>query len=91
MKAIIVPGITDMNKGDQALVWESYRIVKDTELYSDIYILNSGDTEAEKKNLSSQTEKRGYPLLENILKHPRRGQHKDNEHIQESKLELAKQ
>ncbi|MBV6879074.1 polysaccharide pyruvyl transferase family protein [Epilithonimonas ginsengisoli] len=91
MKAIIVPGITDMNKGDQALVWESYRLVKDTGLYQDIYILNSGDTDEEKKNLSEQTHKRGFPILENILKHPRRGQHKKDEHIKESKLELAKQ
>ena len=91
MKAIIVPGITDMNKGDQALVWESYRLVKDTGLYKDIYILNSGDTDEEKKNLSYQTKQRGFPILENILKHPRRGQHKKDEHIQESKLELAKQ
>lgn len=91
MKAIIVPGITDMNKGDQALVWESYRLVKDTGLYNDIFILNSGDTDEEKKNLSEQTQKRGFPILENILKHPRRGQHKKDEHIQESKLELAKQ
>ena len=91
MKAIIVPGITDMNKGDQALVWESYRLVKDTGLYKNIYILNSGDTDEEKKNLSEQTQKRGFPILENILKHPRRGQHKKDEHIKESKLELAKQ
>ncbi len=91
MKAIIVPGITDMNKGDQALVWESYRLVKDTGLYKEVYILNSGDTDEEKKNLSYQTEQRGFPILENILKHPRRGQHKTDEHIQESKLELVKQ
>ncbi len=91
MKAIIVPGITDMNKGDQALVWESYRLVKDTGLYKDIYILNSGDTEEEKRNLSQQTQQRGFPILENILKHPRRGKHNNQEHIKESKWELAKQ
>ncbi|SEA45531.1 polysaccharide pyruvyl transferase family protein [Bizionia paragorgiae] len=91
MKAIIVPGVTDLNKGDQALVWESHRLVKDTKLFKDIYILNSGDTEEEKRLLCQQSIDHGYQMIENILEHPRRGQHKTDEHIQESKFELAKQ
>lgn len=91
MKAIIVPGVTDLNKGDQALVWESHRLIKDTNLFDEIYILNSGDTEEEKILLCQQSIDHGYQMIENILEHPRRGQHKKEEHIQESKLELAKQ
>lgn len=91
MKAIIVPGVTDLNKGDQALVWESHRLVKDTGLFSEIFILNSGDTEEEKSLLCSQSIDHGYQMIENILQHPRRGKHKNEEHIQESKFELAKQ
>ena len=91
MKAIIVPGVTDLNKGDQALVWESHRLVKDTGLYNEIYILNSGDTEEEKKLLCQQSIDYGYQMVENILQHPRRGKHKNEEHIQETKFELAKQ
>src|SRR5690554_266489 len=91
MKAIIVPGVTDLNKGDQALVWESHRLVKDTGLFSEIFILNSGDTEEEKYLLCSQSIDHGYQMIENILQHPRRGHHKNTEHIQESKIELAKQ
>ncbi|MGJ1205954.1 polysaccharide pyruvyl transferase family protein [Sphingobacterium lactis] len=91
MKAIIVPGVTDLNKGDQALVWESHRLVNDTGLYSEIFILNSGDTEEERKLLCQQSADHGYQMIENILQHPRRGKHNVNEHIQESKLELLKQ
>lgn len=91
MKAIIVPGVTDLNKGDQALVWESHRLVKDTGLYNEIYILDSGDTEEEKELLCKQSMDHGFQMIENILQHPRRGSHKNNEHIKESKLELAKQ
>lgn len=91
MKAIIVPGVTDLNKGDQALVWESHRLVKDTELFNKIYILNSGDTEEEKKLLCGQSLENGYQMIENILQHPRRGKHNNQEHIQESKFELVKQ
>lgn len=91
MKAIVVPGVTDLNKGDQALVWESHRLIKDTDLFKEVYILNSGDTEEERALLCSQSQEHGYKMIENILKHPRRGSHKNQEHIKESKLELLKQ
>lgn len=91
MNAIIVPGVTDLNKGDQALVWESWRLAKDTGLYDEVYILDAGDTAEERDLLCKQSEDNGFKLLENILKHPRRGQHKSGEHIKESKLELLKQ
>lgn len=91
MKAIIVPGVTDLNKGDQALVWESHRLIKDTHLFTEISILNSGDTEEERVLLCQQSLDHGYMMIQNILKHPRRGHHKKNEHIHESKLELVKQ
>lgn len=91
MKAIIVPGVTDLNKGDQALVWESHRLVKDTELYEEVYILNSGDTIEENNLLCNQSENQGFKMIENILKHPRRGRHNNKEHIKESKFERLKQ
>jgi len=91
MNAIIVPGVTDLNKGDQALVWESWRLAKDTGLYDEVYILDAGDNEEERELLCKQSEEHGFKLLENILKHPRRGQHKSGEHIKESKIELLKQ
>lgn len=90
MKAIIVPGITDLNKGDQALVWESYRLIKDLNLFSDISILEAGDTQEEKDLLCSQTREKGYTLTKAILKHPRRGQHISQEHVKESKLSYLK-
>lgn len=91
MNAIIVPGVTDLNKGDQALVWESWRLAKDTGLYDEVFILDAGDTLEERALLCKQSEEQGFKLLENILKHPRRGQHKSGEHIKESKFELLKQ
>lgn len=91
MKAIIVPGVTDLNKGDQALVWESYRLAKDTGLYDEIYILDSGDTAEERDLLCRQSEENGFLLLNNILPHPRRGKHNAHEHIRESNFQLLKQ
>src|SRR5690554_4245995 len=88
MKAIIVPRITDLNKGDQALVWESHRLVKDTGLYNEVYILNSGGDLLEHERLCKQSEDRGFQFIDNILPHPRRDKHIKDEHIKESKREL---
>lgn len=90
MKAIIVPGVTDLNKGDQALVWESYRIIKDTNIFDEIYVLDSGDTPSERELLCSQTESSGLKLISNILRHPRRGKHIEGEFIKDSILSKAK-
>lgn len=84
MKAIIVPGLTDLNKGDQALVWESYRLVQDLGLFSEIAIIEGGDTKQEKYLLNSQTREKGFKLIQGILKHPRRGKHTHNEHVKDS-------
>ena len=84
MKAIIVPGITDLNKGDQALVWEAHRLVKDLNLFDEIYLLEAGNTQEEISLMCSQTRERGYSLVKNILKHPRRGKHTKGEHVKDS-------
>ena len=83
-KAIIVPGVTDLNKGDQAIVWESHRLIKDTGCFDEIFIISTGDTKAERRKLCSQTEEKGYTLIENILKHPRRGKHNEDNIVNES-------
>lgn len=84
MNAIIVPGITDLNKGDQALVWESYRILRDTNLYDRISVLSNGDTDEEQHLLCDQTREKGFVLIPSMLKHPRRGIHRRKEVVRES-------
>ncbi len=75
MKAIIIPGINDMNKGDQALIWESVRLVEDLGLFDTVKVLANGDTPEEMEQLCSQSRLRGIKLVYNILPHPRRGKH----------------
>ena len=90
MKAIIAPGVTDMNKGDQALVWESHRLISDTGLFEKVYILSTGATPEEREKLCGQSEQRGFEIINHILKHPRRGQHDDNQAVKESKASFLK-
>ncbi|CEA06308.1 colanic acid biosynthesis protein [Pseudomonas saudimassiliensis] len=84
MKAIIIPGVTDLNKGDQCLVWESYRILDDCGCFDEIRILENGDTEQEREALCGQSKISGFSFCHNILKHPRRGKHVEGEHVKES-------
>jgi colanic acid/amylovoran biosynthesis protein len=82
--AIIVPGVTDLNKGDQALVWETHRLAHDLQCFDQIFIVSTGDTPQERELLCGQSEAKGYQLIETLLKHPRRGQHNEAQVIQES-------
>ncbi|WP_018109332.1 polysaccharide pyruvyl transferase family protein [Bacteroides propionicifaciens] len=91
MKAIVVPGITDLNKGDQALVWESVRLIEDTNIFDEVVILSNGDTNKERDLLCSQTQNNSYKLIDHILKHPRRGLHSKKDNIKDSKLTIIKQ
>jgi len=78
VKAIVIPGMNDMNKGDQALIWESVRLVEDTGLFKTVKVLVNGDTPEEMEQLCSQSRSRGIKLVYNILPHPRRGKHQED-------------
>ena len=81
-KVILVPGNTDLNRGDQALVWESINIIKD--VYDDPeVILMKGDDHRQ----YAQTEKLGYQMINAILKHPARIFSK-RQHIRYSVLDI---
>lgn len=73
-KVVIVPFNTDLNRGDQALVWETARVIND--VYKpepvEIYVLESGNTQEEILMQSHQTVRLGYKLCDPILKHPGR-------------------
>lgn len=70
---LIIPSNTDLNRGDQALVWETIRFVKDCTSQSvKISLIGSGDNEDDWIRQNNQTSKLGYPILRPILKHPGR-------------------
>jgi colanic acid/amylovoran biosynthesis protein len=72
-KILIVPSNTDLNRGDQALTWESISIAE--EVFKDdvqVFLYKTKGKLAEKKQTNHQTEKMGYPFFTKILSHPRR-------------------
>lgn len=87
-KILIGPSNTDLNRGDQALVWESIELCKDLDKNTQFYLYRSGLTDKEKKDQSAQTERFNYIFLEKILAHPGRGY--SNKSIGISKMTFLK-
>ena len=40
-KYVIIPGCSDLNRGDQALVWETKRLAEDAGFKGDYYLVKS--------------------------------------------------
>lgn len=78
-KVLIVPSNTDLNRGDQALTWESIEIVKSVfgnEV--DIFLYKSKKYQSNEQNVNWQTEKLGYAFLTRLLSHPKRNDKNTN-------------
>ncbi|MCX8053044.1 MAG: polysaccharide pyruvyl transferase family protein [Armatimonadetes bacterium] len=84
--AIIVPGCFDLNKGDQALVWETIELIKDVGVANEIAIVGSAD---EVDQCENQTRELGHTILPGLLPHPRRGKYRPEDRIKEGRLSLA--
>lgn len=65
-KYIILPSNSDLNRGDQALVWETMALSKDSGNAGDYYMLKSGEES------TVQSEAIGLMPISPILKHPSR-------------------
>lgn len=65
-KYVILPSSGDINRGDQALTWETMRIVKDSGFNGSYYILS------ENLNSFGQSDNEGLMKLSPILRHPSR-------------------
>ncbi len=75
-KVIITPGITDLNRGDQALIWLIKDILKEGGFESECILLQSGNNDEEIYIQSKQSMDMGFNVLTPILLHPARGKEK---------------
>lgn len=71
-KYIIIPGCCDLNRGDQALGWETARIAQDAGFIGQYAIL------AERGEPVEQSIKEGYKIIVPALEHPSRKFHNKN-------------
>ena len=85
---IIIPGCTDLNRGDQALVWESARLIQEVIPNAQFSVLESGVKKEDILLQSRQTKKRGFSIIPKILRHPSRiTQNKSSKAIAYSKAD----
>lgn len=77
--AIVIPTATDLNRGDQALVWEAARFVIDSGLAQEVSVIHAGTYGSEL--WPDQTEAEGFRLLEGLQPDPRRGRSQKKERL----------
>lgn len=65
-KYVIIPGCSDLNRGDQALVWETKRLAENSGYIGDFFLT------AEANEPVSQSEKEGIAIITPIMEHPSR-------------------
>lgn len=76
---IIIPGCSDLNRGDQALVWETKRLAEDSGYQGEFYLTSERNEPVE------QSEARGLHIIPPILEHPSR-MFKSKENISYTKM-----
>jgi colanic acid/amylovoran biosynthesis protein len=69
---IIIPGCTDLNRGDQALVWETAELIRAVNPECNFTVLESGTNPDDIELQSRQTRVLGYTILPKVLRHPSR-------------------
>ena len=80
---LIIPSCSDLNRGDQALVWETVKIAKKSGFIGNYYMLRSGIEP------TNQSEKEGIGIISSILLHPGRV-FKSNNNVQYTKILVLK-
>lgn len=72
-KILILPTNLDLNRGDQALVWEAVRLVEDIYGKNNVsYKIMAADKGEDAEVQKVQTRKRGYTFINQLLEHPGR-------------------
>ena len=79
---VIVPACSDMNRGDQALMWEADAILRDVGLVDDIVMIGEGGPGADRPQ-TAQSESRGYVVVASLIDAPRRGKNHEGDKIQD--------
>lgn len=69
---VIIPFCSDLNRGDQALVWETKRIAEESGFVGEFYLI------AEKNEPVRQSREKGLKIAYPVLEHPSRFDRKDN-------------
>ena len=88
IRAVVVPGVTDANRGDQALVWEAVALLDELGAERSSAVVDVGEGE-ERHVQTAQSKREGYRILRRILPHPRRGRHNAADSVAERRSSVV--
>ncbi|WP_125605040.1 polysaccharide pyruvyl transferase family protein [Lapidilactobacillus bayanensis] len=71
-KYVIIPGCSDLNRGDQALAWETKKTMEAAGFHGQYYLTS------EKNEPVEQSKVRGFKIISPVLEHPSRKFHNHN-------------
>lgn len=72
-KILIIPGNTDLNRGDQALVWESVHLAEDIYGKDNVLCMLMSDLDGPDAQMQNrQTAQLGFQFVNTLIKHPGR-------------------
>ncbi|HHF0540810.1 TPA: hypothetical protein ACPHTZ_004887, partial [Vibrio alginolyticus] len=93
-KVLIIPACTDLNRGDQALVWEAAYLLEDAidNEEKSIAIVDYGMNDKDRARQSKQTKDAGFKVIRNIVENPKRVNYKkhDSEGVHASPIQFLK-
>jgi colanic acid/amylovoran biosynthesis protein len=86
-----VPAGSDLNRGDQALIWEAWQLLIDSGTVDRVAIIgDDGAAGAGGELPTAQTRARGLDVIPSLLPAPRRGRHHAQDAIEERRLSLLR-
>jgi Uncharacterized conserved protein len=77
-KILITPGITDLNRGDQALIWLIRDLIEEVGIKAEYKLIQTGNKSIDIFNQSKQSIEMGFDVIKPILLHPGRGKEKNS-------------
>ena len=86
-KIFVIPAHTDLNRGDQALTWESINMIKNVIPDAEIYLIRSRGVIDDAEYQSALARKYGFKYVNRILPYPLKGNHSG---IQYTKIQFIK-
>lgn len=88
--AFIAPTLTDMNRGDQALVWEAVALAEETGGFDELALVDAGQAPEHTEAQIGQSRALGHAIARSLLQDPRRGRNRAHDKIKESKASFAR-
>ena len=88
--AVVVPAGTDLNRGDQALIWEAVSLLRASASVDEVAIVGEAAGGAGSGLQTDQSQAAGYRTMPGLLDSPRRGRSRERDKLADGAASLAR-